>query len=81
MIIRDNKVAIKYFQTIPHQVRVNKNSYFFNVKMNICMAWINKEDVEVILRKTRNCCGGNKNNVYRYANELDVVRWSGEGER
>jgi hypothetical protein len=81
MIENNGKVAIKYFQTIPHKVKVNGRVYLFAVKMNICMSWIEKEDVDEILKKVKSCCGGKKNNVYRYANALDVVRWTGEVER
>jgi len=82
MIEQDGKVAIKYFQNIPHQIRIGSKNYLFMVKANICMCWINKGDVPTILAKTKTCCGGNRyRNVYKYANDLDVKRWMGLGER
>ncbi len=79
MIEQDGKVAIDYYQTIPHVIRVNGTDYAFVVKANICMAWVDKDNVEAILRVTKSCCGGHKNIVYRYANENDVRRWTNGG--
>jgi len=82
MIEQDNKIAIKYFQNVPHKVKVGTTVYLFIVKANICMCWIDKGDVSTVLSKTKTCCGGNKHrDVYRYSNDLDVKRWMGLGER
>lgn len=79
MIERDGKVAVKYFQQVPQKVKVGSVVYRFDVKMNICMAWVDKEHVQQVLNITKVCCGGNKTKPYRLANELDVKRWMGEG--
>jgi len=79
MIVQDGQVAIDYYQTIPHVVQVNRNEYAFVVRADICMAWIKEEDVNAILSVTKQCCGGNRNTVYRLANENDVRRWTNGG--
>lgn len=76
MIEKDGKIAVAYYQTIPHVVRANGNDYAFVVKANICMAWVNKDDAPILLRVTKKCCGGHLNTVYRFANENDVRRWT-----
>ena len=76
------QTAICYYQTIPHALRVSQHTYTFVVQANICMAWVNNEDVERVLATTKQCnCGSNRKTVYRYANEADVRRWSGINER
>ena len=79
MIERDGKVAIKYFQQVGQKVQVGKDVYVFDVKMNVCMAWVKKEHVDAVLNIVKECCGGNKKKPYRLANELDVKRWMNEG--
>jgi len=81
MISVNNKTAIKYFQTIPHTVKMGNNHYTFVVQANICLCWVDNWNVERILSKTKSCCGGNKNRVYRLANESDVRRWTNKGGR
>lgn len=79
MIIQDGKVAIDYYQTIQHVVQVGQHEYVFVVRADICMAWIDEADVPAILGITKQCCGGNRTTVYRYANENDVRRWTNGG--
>lgn len=81
MIEQDGKVAIAYYQTIPHVVQVNGHEYFFDVRADICMAWILTDDSQSVLNVTKTCCGNNKRTVYRYANESDVRRWTNGGGR
>ena len=78
----NNQIAIKYFQTIPHAIRVRDYDYAFIVRANICMAWINSEHVDTVLAmKRRKCCGNGGGAEYRYANESDVRRWICGGGR
>lgn len=79
MIEQDGKIAIAYYQTIPHVIKVNGINYAFTVKANICMAWVDQENSDAVLRVVKDCCGGRKNTVYRYANESDVRRWTNGG--
>ena len=77
----DGYTAIKYFQQIPQSVRVGGTTYNFEIKKQICMAWIKDEHVNTVLGLTRVCCGGNKTHPYRLANETDIRRWTGVSER
>ena len=81
MIEQDGKVAIAYYQTIPHVIQVNGNEYAFVVKADICMAWILLDDYQQVLSITKTCCGNQKRTVYRFANESDVRRWTNGGGR
>ena len=77
----NGNIAIKYYQTIPKIVKVGGSEYLFQVRANICMAWIPEEYGNIILAKTKVCCGGNKRKVFRLANENDVRRWTVGGGR
>lgn len=87
MILNDNgvirntngQVALKHYQTVPHTLKVGDYEYAFVVRANICLCWIDDEDVNTVLALTKTCCGGNKNTIYRYANESDVRRWTNGG--
>lgn len=85
MITNDaGEVAIKYYQTVPHTVKVAGQEYYaFVVRANICLAWIRPEHVAMVLSiRRKKCCGnGAKPNEYRYANESDVRRWTNGGGR
>lgn len=82
MIKRDGKVAIRYFQTVPHHLRVGAKVYDFRVNQNICMCWVDEEDVPAVLATPRKCCGGQrKAGVYRLTDALHVSRWTGEEYR
>lgn len=76
------QIALLYFQTVPQTIKINKDyTYVFQVKFNVCMAWVNEEHVPYILGITKVCCGGNKSHPFRYANEMQVRVWSGIAER
>ena len=77
----DGYTAIKYFQQVPQKVKIGTDEYRFEVKRNICMAWVKDEHVEAVLNITRVCCGGNKTHPYRAANEASIRVWSGISER
>ena len=79
MIQQDGKVAIKYYQTIPHVVGVSGVGYAFVVHANICLGWVNEEHANTVLSLTRQCCGGSRKHTYFYANESDVRRWTNRG--
>jgi hypothetical protein len=81
MIVRNGKVAMKFFQAIPQRVKIGSTEYFFEPKKNISMAWVLEEHANTVLGIVRVCCGGNRNNPYRYASEADVRMWMGEAER
>lgn len=75
-----NEVAVKYRQ--PGQVLLIGNpsgrQYVAITQANICLVWINPEDVDFILAKKDGCCGGKRQSFY-LANESDVRRWTNRG--
>jgi len=74
-------VAISYVQTVPHTLRVHGRDIAFVVQRNICMAWVNPEDVGVVLATLKRCCGGQHTLGYRLENGGNVRRWLGVSER
>lgn len=73
---------VKYFQPVPHVVRVGNKEYFFRVKYGICMAEVDDRDVEKVLSLRRKiCCGGNVRSEYKLASDAEVRIWSGISER
>ena len=75
----DGWIALKRYQTINKIVTVSGEEYAFMCRFNICMAWIKPEHVDQVLSITRMCCGGNRKSMFRYAQPLDVHRWSNGG--
>jgi hypothetical protein len=74
------QVAVQYYQTIPKSVKVRKSEYFFTVKHNVCLAWVNEEDVFSVLAIPGGCCGNHKPGVFRLASQINVHLWA-TGER
>jgi len=74
-------VAVCYYQTIPHTIKVVDTEYAFVVRANICLANVKEEHVDKVLGITKFCCGNNKKKVYRLANENDIRRWNNGGGR
>jgi len=73
------QIALVYHQPIPHFVKVNGVTYFFDVKRTVSMAWVNEEHVADVLSITKVCCGGSKHAVYRYASDSQVNVWMNIG--
>lgn len=73
-------IALKYYQ--PGQVLLQNNpskrEYAAITQANICMVWVDPLDVDHILAKRGGCCGGKKQ-LFTYANESDVRRWTNRG--
>ena len=81
-VINDQgQIAVSYYTTIPHVIGVMKTEYAFTVSANLCMAWINPEHVDAILRIKKNCCGNNSKTVYRLEHEDHVRRFTNGGGR
>lgn len=81
-VINENgEIAVAYYQTIPHVLEVHKKEYAFVVKRNICMAWINPEDIDAVLGVVKTCCGNQRRTVYRLEHETHVKRWVDNVER
>jgi len=82
MITNENgDVAVCYYQTTPKVIRVNGREYAFVVQANICMSWVQEQDVAVMLKMTKTCCGGNTKKICRLASDADVRRWTARGGR
>jgi hypothetical protein len=73
----DGYTAIRYFQEVPQRVKIGVDEYRFEVKANVCMAWVKDEHVKQVLEITRVCCGGQRNHPYRVASEQNVRAWMG----
>lgn len=77
----ENKIAVKWIiNRPPKQVKVDKtgNIYTFVYKSHVCMAWVNEEDVPLLLNwkeKTCNCNHGTYKNAFLLANPQDVCLW------
>ena len=69
------KVAVKYFQPLNNDLKVNGKTYSFKVKKSISIAWIEPEDVDAVLNVVKECCGGNRMRVYKLEHETHVRRW------
>jgi len=69
------QVAIRYFQTVPRVVTVNKRNYAFVVQHNICLSWVYPEDVSAVLKIVGGCCGNKNPGAYRICNALNVKLW------
>lgn len=81
-VINDKgEIAVAYYQTIPHHLKVNGVIYGFDVRRNICMAWIKPEHLDTVLSQIKTCCGGNRRTIYRLEHQAHVRRWLGESER
>lgn len=77
------EVALKYRQPAPVIARntPSKKEYAFVVKANISMAWVDPQDVDNLISRTKTCCGGNRKKQFFLANESDVRRWTNGGGR
>lgn len=77
-------IALKYHQP-QNRVLIQKTptgaDYVFVCKANITLAWVNPDDVQHLLERRKHCCGNNKKQVFFYANESDVRRWTNGGGR
>lgn len=77
----NGEVAVRYYTTVPHNLKVNGKTYSFSVSRNICMAWISPEDVDAVLAVIKTCCNNIPRQVYRLEHEAHVRRWMGDAER
>lgn len=81
-VVNENgDVAVAYYTTVPHTVRVGGVTYAFTVARNICMAWIKPEHVGGVLALMHRCCGSNYAVAYRLQNIGNTNRWLGVSER
>ena len=82
MVYNENgEVAIKHYQTLPHVLGVSGIEYAFVVQHNICLAWIQPEDVDRVLSLKKTCCGGSRKPKYISATQIQVEIWEGKRVR
>lgn len=76
------EIAVKYRQPgrVLLQHNPSKKEYVAITRANICMAWVDPQDVDHILRKVGGCCG-KKQKAFSLANPDDVRRWTRGGGR
>lgn len=78
------EVALKYHnqaQVLSPPDTPSGKRYVFVVKANISMAWVDAQDVDHLLKITKQCCGNNRKQQFFLANENDVRRWTNGGGR
>lgn len=75
-------VGIKYYQPGQPYIRNTPSGqeYIGITKANICFFWCNPLDLEYMFNKRGGCCGKRKQ-LFHYANESDVRRWTNNGGR
>lgn len=78
----DNQVAMKYLRKNRAYFKCpSGNQYVLTMRANICMGWVNEEDVACARAVRGGCCGQKKPGVITFANESDVRRWTNGGGR
>lgn len=79
------QVALKYYQPTDVIARdaPSGKEYSFKSIVSISLAWVDFEDVEHLLARTKNCCGAGTRprTIFLYANDDDVRRWTNKGGR
>lgn len=75
------QIAIRRYTTIPKIISCGDREYVSEVHANICLAWVDPEDIDCVLAKVHKCCGGNKKREYSLADETHVRRWLNRGGR
>lgn len=76
-VIRDGKVALQHRSTNPTNVQIEGTDrvYSFVPRSNVCLAWVNEEDVPKLLSirtKTCECNGGAYGPKFFEASETNV---------
>jgi hypothetical protein len=76
------KVAMRYGQPIQKLLQLgNKHSYIFVPRFSVSLAWVDEEDVGIILAvpPKRKCCGGGKSSGFTLANQASINCWTNGG--
>jgi len=72
MIIRDNKIAIQHYTSNPTTIKVGERHYSWIPKNNVSLCWVEKEDVEQILKMKAKICCGKKKGKFFPASQVNV---------
>lgn len=80
-VVNENgQIAVRYYQTIPKRVTVNKHEYAFSVQHNVSLAWVDENDVTALLNTVGGCCGNPQKGVFKLCSRTNVNLWR-TGER
>lgn len=69
------QVAIMHYQPVTIAMAAGAKQYTFNYRNNVAMAWVDPDDVNIILSKKKQCCGGNFRPIFQYCNRQQVNIW------
>ena len=72
----NGQIAVRrYRQNRKRVIISDKRLYHFIPKNNICMAWVDPEDLQAILNIKYKCCGNSSKQEFFIASETDVRRY------
>jgi hypothetical protein len=71
----DAPIAMVYYQPIPKVVNLNGTQYAFVVKHGISLAYVAVKDISLLSQFKAGCCGNEKSNVFRRANDNQLKVW------
>lgn len=75
----EDKVALVHIFSTPKNQFIGQDKlYQFTSHSNVCLAWVDPQDVDVLLnvRDPYRCCGGSKKPIYRRASAQEIEIWS-----
>lgn len=70
----DELVAIMYYQPRPKAITVSGERYYFTLRNNISLCWVNPEHVDKMLSLKKECCGGNRKRMFHRVSETHIHR-------
>jgi len=76
------KIAIKKMgpnRQNPKLIEVNGKSYYFSPQNNICLAYVDEEDVAYVLNIKKSCCNGKAKPYFFLASQDDIRRYKNGG--
>jgi len=77
----DGKVAMRYHQPVPKQIKIGNKVFVFTMGHGISLSLVDEEDVPSLLAYLGGCCGGKKK-VISLASEAVYLHWlEGNGGR
>lgn len=74
-IKRDGKVALVRYMPLSQSVEFNGKRYEFVDRKGVSLCWVDESDVGKVLEVTKQCCGGVRTRLFRYANQAQVNYW------
>jgi len=68
------QIAVRRYRVNKKRVILGNKIYHFIPRHNICLAWVDPEDVDAVLSIRYSCCGNSKKPEFHLASEIDVRR-------